>query len=137
MKMLDFTLSLNPIKEAKIALSIKNNSEKDCFISKDAIMLDGFKNDKFHIFDQEGQKIPYIGRYVKYYPEFVLIKAHSSLDNELSLHNAYQFSKVGSYSASYITQIKCCSSEEAIDCSPLESIQAETSIEISNLNFLE
>lgn len=131
-----FNLSLNPKmnpsdnEEVKMSLSIENKAAKDCFISRDVIMLDGFKNDKFQIVHHNGEKATYTGRYVKYYPELILLKENGFLSNELNLSEAYEFSKDGDYSITYSTQLKCCLDKEGKDCLSSELIEANTHISL-------
>lgn len=115
-------------KNVQATLSIQNTLAKDCFIPEDAIMLNGFKNDKFVIFNQEHEEIAYQGKIVKYYPKMVQIKEDQTLVHELNLSDVYEFSEGNEYSIVYQTGVQCCSDIERSNCSPLEIIEAKAFI---------
>lgn len=101
-------------------LTIENLSDQDCYIGKDAIMLDGFKNDKFKIFTENNEKAIYLGRLVKYYPDSIVLKAHETMINELNLSSIYEIPESSEYNISYTTYINCCSDEGKKSCSNTE-----------------
>lgn len=149
-----FTLLLNPTsapaakEQIVVNLSITNISEKDCYIPKYVIMLDGFKNDKFHIVNSNGLEAIYKGMLVKYNPEFILLQSGQSLSNKLNLSKVYElpesslyekFSDILSfghnaknYSISYSTQIKCCEDSKGDSYSPSELIEAKALMSITD-----
>lgn len=81
------------LKDKCVILKIINNSDGDLHFSSDALMLDGFRSDKFQITEfQSGETVPYTGRFVKYHPAGVTVKAHNSLSSgELNLADYYDF----------------------------------------------
>lgn len=146
--MSDFALSLNyknsPSEKGKILidLALENISKKACFISKDVLMLDGFRNNKFKIVSNDGEEAVYKGRLVKYYPDLILLKQGNAIHKELNLSEAYELpknkgykavldnllgSQVKDYLITYSTEVKCCEDQEGNFCSPSELIEAGTS----------
>lgn len=104
----------------RVKLEISNNAHQDFYISSDAIMLDGFKGDKFHIVRVNGgadADVPYTGASINYRPKTVLLKAQEALSTELDLAAAYDFgSECGEYSISFQTFFSLCNDSAQTDC---------------------
>ncbi len=82
----------NACDKVSIAIDFFNNSTKNYYISRDALMLDGFVNDKFSITLLDAcTVIPYKGKYVKYRPEDILFPDNSTITVNLDLTEAYDF----------------------------------------------
>lgn len=118
-------------------LEIENLSDQDCYIGKDTIMLDGFKNDKFKIFTADNEEAIYLGRLVKYYPDSIILKAHENMVNELNLSNIYEIPESSEYNINYTTYVNCCSDKDNKSCSNTEfNVNDSVMVDIAgNANF--
>lgn len=107
MKDIQFTLIYvsNPYNlksDVEVVLELQNDSDRDVSVNRDALMLDGFRSDKFRIHNPEQTKqLPYMGKNVKYYPGRITIKAHEKIESKLNLADAYDFSNT-SYNEAFI-----------------------------------
>lgn len=117
-----------------IVLELSNESDKEFSISSDSILLDGFTSDKFRIFTPELSQIKYQGRNVKYSPEEILIKPHSSIQSHLNLADAYDFSDAecgDTYSVEFESRAIFCTSEPE----PNQECLGETLTDTIQINF--
>lgn len=118
--------SNHPINENNvyIMLAIENDSEQDFYLSRDALMLDGFKSNKFGITNAKTtSKVSYIGKNVKYIPNDFILKAHSTVSSsELNLAQAYDFGEAksgDSYKISFKSYTEFCLDVDHNDCFPV------------------
>jgi hypothetical protein len=134
--MSNFKLSLNTKisdkKDIIANLFIENISDRNCFVSKDSIMLDGFKNNKFSIVNEKGEEAVYQGRLVKYYPELILIKPNEIMSSELNLSSIYKLQKASELAVTYKTHINCCEDKEGQSCDALEFFEVQDFIGLIN-----
>ena len=90
-----------------VELEVINDSDRDVYIPRDLLLLDGFTSDKFNVVKHtiDGDVgIHYEGRFVKYSPGRELLEHHGKIINVLNLADVYDFQSIseeGKYSVMY------------------------------------
>jgi hypothetical protein len=93
--------------EVLVELEIVNDSDRDVYIPRDLLLLDGFTSDKFNVVKHTAEGdvgIDYEGKFVKYSPGKELLESNGKITNILNLAEAYDFHGIpgeGKYSVTY------------------------------------